>query len=210
MLDIAIAPTRRITLPGVHLHRRQVLAGEQTVYRGIRTTTLARTLFDLATLVDFQQLESAVDHAFTHKRLNIEDIHKVLGNHPRAEGSRRLKRILFTRSRGDARFRSRMERKAFQHLTLSGLSEGCVSNFEIVDANNKDRVLDFAWPMERIALEFDSFTWHTGRRSWAEDRRRANAVVAAGWTVVVATDADLDDQLRNPISSLTKLLTTPA
>jgi very-short-patch-repair endonuclease len=48
--------------------------------------------------------------------------------------------------------------------------------------------LDFAWPEQRIALEYEG-AWHTTRI--AEDRRRIEALQAAGWRVLFVTAADL-------------------
>jgi hypothetical protein len=48
--------------------------------------------------------------------------------------------------------------------------------------------VDFAWPQHRVALEYEG-AWHTTRI--AEDRRRIEALQAAGWRVLFVTAADL-------------------
>jgi hypothetical protein len=48
--------------------------------------------------------------------------------------------------------------------------------------------LDFAWPARRVALEYEG-AWHTTRI--AADRRRIEALQAAGWRVLFVTAADL-------------------
>ncbi|QNG37839.1 DUF559 domain-containing protein [Geodermatophilaceae bacterium NBWT11] len=47
---------------------------------------------------------------------------------------------------------------------------------------------DFAWPGRRLALEYEG-AWHT--RQVAADRRRIEALQAAGWRVLFVTAADL-------------------
>lgn len=48
--------------------------------------------------------------------------------------------------------------------------------------------VDFAWPVHRIALEYEG-AWHTTRI--AEDRRRIEALQTAGWRALFVTAADL-------------------
>jgi very-short-patch-repair endonuclease len=53
--------------------------------------------------------------------------------------------------------------------------------------------VDFGWPAQRIALEYDGL-WHAEPGQFARDRDRLNRLTAAGWRVVFVTAADL----RNP------------
>ena len=63
--------------------------------------------------------------------------------------------------------------------------------------------LDFAWPERRVALEYEG-AWHTTRI--AQDRRRIEALQAAGWRVLFVTAADL----RNPAPLLARIATALA
>jgi very-short-patch-repair endonuclease len=55
--------------------------------------------------------------------------------------------------------------------------------------------VDLAFPDQRVAVEYDG-AWHAGPGQLARDRRRLNALVAAGWRVVHLTAADLHDPDR--------------
>ncbi len=55
--------------------------------------------------------------------------------------------------------------------------------------------VDFAWPEERVALEYDG-VWHGEHQQVARDRARLNRLTAAGWTVVFVTAADLQDPVQ--------------
>ncbi len=48
--------------------------------------------------------------------------------------------------------------------------------------------VDFAWPQQKVALEYEG-AWHT--RNIAADRRRIEALQAAGWRVLFVTAQDL-------------------
>jgi very-short-patch-repair endonuclease len=63
--------------------------------------------------------------------------------------------------------------------------------------------LDFAWPERRVALEYEG-AWHTTRIP--EDRRRIEALQAAGWRVLFVTAADL----RSPTALLARIATALA
>ena len=49
---------------------------------------------------------------------------------------------------------------------------------------------DFAWPAQRVMVEFDGDI-HREREVFVKDVRRQNLVVAAGWTVFRYTSADV-------------------
>ncbi|MCO7218837.1 endonuclease domain-containing protein [Klenkia sp. PcliD-1-E] len=50
--------------------------------------------------------------------------------------------------------------------------------------------VDLAFPEQRVAVEYDG-AWHAEEGQFARDRRRLNALLAAGWRVVHLTAADL-------------------
>ncbi|MGY2066835.1 endonuclease domain-containing protein [Blastococcus sp. SYSU DS0619] len=74
-------------------------------------------------------------------------------------------------------------------LALSGLH--AVPQYSVRDAAG-DFVarVDLAFPEQRVALEYDGL-WHAGPAQFAKDLRRLNRLVAAGWTVLHVTAADL-------------------
>lgn len=52
-------------------------------------------------------------------------------------------------------------------------------------------VIDVAFPELRLAVEVDGRAWHSGAGRFQSDRRRQNALVRAGWTVLRFTWDDL-------------------
>jgi very-short-patch-repair endonuclease len=53
--------------------------------------------------------------------------------------------------------------------------------------------VDLAYPEIKLAIECDSYKFHSGRRAWEKDRKRGNPLVAAGWGTLRATWSDLED-----------------
>ena len=67
--------------------------------------------------------------------------------------------------------------------------------------------VDLAFPDRRVAVEYDG-AWHAEPGQFAKDRRRLDALVATGWTVLHVTAADR----RDPdvlIAGIRALLATP-
>lgn len=44
--------------------------------------------------------------------------------------------------------------------------------------------LDLAYPAAKLAIELDGWAFHSSRSAFDADRARANAFVAAGWTLL--------------------------
>lgn len=51
--------------------------------------------------------------------------------------------------------------------------------------------VDFAWPEARLAVEVDGYATHSSVHAFQENRARQNDLVAAGWTVLRFTWADV-------------------
>jgi hypothetical protein len=56
--------------------------------------------------------------------------------------------------------------------------------FEVVDGNGELRRLDFAWPEQRVAVEYDGVDWHSDPEAMRNERRRRAALLDVGWTVI--------------------------
>jgi hypothetical protein len=63
--------------------------------------------------------------------------------------------------------------------------------YEIVDGNGELRRVDFAWPDERIAVEYDGLDWHSSPDALRRDRRRAAALMDIGWVVIAIVFEDV-------------------
>jgi len=55
--------------------------------------------------------------------------------------------------------------------------------------------VDYAWPEERVAAEYESVAWHAGRAEMERDKKRFAGIQESGWTVVPIV---AEDVRRNP------------
>jgi very-short-patch-repair endonuclease len=83
-----------------------------------------------------------------------------------------------------------METRLRQALRARGLPDP-VPQFEVWVGNEFIARVDFAYPEARIAVEYDSDEFHTGRNATRRDRSRRHALVAAGWLPIDVGPADL-------------------
>lgn len=146
------------------------------VVHGIRITTLARTLLDLAAELSERQLLAALARARVDHRLDDGAIRDVLARHPRHAGTARLGRALTgprTESGLERRFLARLE----------GLPQP-QSQVRI----GPDRC-DFVFADARLAVEIDG-PHHAGE--WARDAAKDARLLAAGWRVLRLTRWDVE------------------
>jgi hypothetical protein len=94
----------------------------------------------------------------------------------------------------DPRAESPMESEARLVMIDGGLPTP-VLQYEIIDSRGRLRRLDFAWPDEMVAAEYDSEAWHSGPEALRRDREKLAAVQDLGWTVVPII---ADDVRRRP------------
>jgi hypothetical protein len=94
----------------------------------------------------------------------------------------------------DPRAESPMESEARLVMIDGGLPTPVLQH-QIVDSRGKLRRLDFAWPDEMVAAEYDSDAWHSGPEALRRDREKLAAVQDLGWTVVPII---ADDVRRRP------------
>lgn len=56
--------------------------------------------------------------------------------------------------------------------------------YEIVDGDGELRRVDFAWPDQRVAVEYDGIDWHSDPEAMRRDRKRRAALEDVGWVVI--------------------------
>lgn len=63
--------------------------------------------------------------------------------------------------------------------------------YELIDGNGELRRLDFAWPEQRVAVEYDGLDWHSGPDAMKRDRRRHAALMDIGWMIIAIVFEDV-------------------
>lgn len=160
------------------------------------TTSVPRTLLDLAIRSQPAQLERLLERAEELELLDLAVLEDLLGRAGGHRGRGRLRRALavyqpdptFTRSRFERLFRRRV--KAF------GIAAPAM-NF-----NAEGYELDAYWPDLRFAVELDLFETHGTRAAFERDRLRHEELKLLGIEMIRVTRPRL---LREPDAVLANL-----
>lgn len=201
---VARAPARpEVTAPGkrrvrgVLTHRSARI--EHTAVKGIRVTTPARTLVDIAGRLDDDQLASACHQAGVRHGLTPRQVEAVLARRPRAPGAGRLRRTM----RGDTHVSlSALERRFLRLLRDEGLPPPDHTN-RLVGSHR----VDCRWVRQRLTVELDSYRYHNSRQAWERDRRREREAYARGDDHRRYTWHDVFEDPRGMLAELRALLT---
>jgi very-short-patch-repair endonuclease len=177
-------PTARAAHPGVHVRRRLLDPRDQVMVRGVRVCGRARAV--LETAVELPRgaafLDRALQRHVTFAQLT-EAHSRMLGAH----GSAAVGRLLTVAADGA---HAHSERLLLKILRGAGIT-GWVLHLRTVAAGIEWEI-DVALPAARIAIEFDGWAWHSDVDRFRDDRRKGNALVAAGWIPLRFTWDDLD------------------
>jgi predicted transcriptional regulator of viral defense system len=209
-IEVTVARRSGRTHSGVAVHRSTTLTDRDiTIVENIPTTTVARTLFDLAEFVNARQLERAFDQADRMDVLNLGAINDQLTRNPTRRAAKVVRNLLNTHYIGSTPTDNEFE-DAFLGLTRSlGLPDPEVQYY--IDPGDGDGPLraDFAWPDRRIAVETDGRKTHGTRQAFENDRRRDQRLIAAGWRVIRITWRQLTQRPHELRPVLLTLLGAP-
>jgi hypothetical protein len=184
-----------------------------TVVEGvIPVTRPARTFLDVCALVergvvDESVAEAAFEEAIRRDSVDIELVgtrYEALGGDFRLGGivaMRIMKRWLPSAKHTDSRPETELLRLLHDH----GLPDP-MPQYRVWTGSGEFFDLDFAWPAQRVGLEFDSYRWHGGRIKHNKDARRTLRLTAREWQLVPVTDDELDAGCPNAVPALAALL----
>ena len=184
-IEVTVPTRAGCAHPGLAIHRSSTLgARDVTQVDGIPSTTVARTLLDLADVLPPRRLLHSIEAA---ERLGIYDGREVAHAIDRAGGRPAATRLasMLAAFEGPPVTNSELEARAFELFMEAGLPRPRI-NARVGTAEGPIEV-DFLWPDRHLVVEADGYTWHSARRAFEEDRRRDQLLRAAGYAVVRVT-----------------------
>jgi hypothetical protein len=156
------APTER-RVKEIRTTRARRATREATKCRGIPTTSVARTLVDLAGFLNEAQLARACHEAGVLHHTTPGEVDTVLARRPRSPGAGKLRRIM----RGDTSVTlSKLESCFLERLKPAGLP------LPQTNRPADGRRVDCRWPDLNLTVELDSYRYHASRHAWEQDRHR--------------------------------------
>ena len=190
------APRGRHGAPGIRLHRTRSLdAKDTTSHQGIPTTTVHRTLLDVAAMARDGELERAVAQA---ERLRMYDHSAIQATIARANGHRGVGLLRRVTSRTPKWTRNEWEAAFLKLLREAGMPEPHTN--EPFHAPGYGRCEpDYHWPQHRVIVELDGFETHGTGAAFHADRAKDAALTAHGHRVLRFTRDD------DPAVAITRL-----
>lgn len=158
--------------PGIVYHRaRRLDPREITTVRGIRCTTPARTLVDLAAVLPLDALARAHHEADVRELVTQDELLGILAARPNTTHARELRTVVL----GDADLvLSRLERRFLALLRERGYPRPQVNR------RAGAHWVDCRWPAHRLTVELNGFRFHRSRRAWEADMERERAARRRG------------------------------
>jgi len=155
---------------------------------GIPSTTLARTLVDLAAVEPPRRLRHALEQSLVLRLFDLRAIDAALERSNGRRGTSELRRLLFEVCAEPPFTRSELERRFLELLHESGLP------LPVVNGLVAGQDVDFHWPKQRLVVEADSRAFHAHALAFHEDRRRDMELELAGWHVLRVTWRQVVDE----------------
>ena len=199
MIEVIPPSAGRRSRKGLRVHSCRLDPHDHTIHEAIPVTTVARTLIDLAEVVDLARLTRALERA---EKLDLFDLRAINAARARAHGHHGLATLAQALAvyMPDDRTRSSFERDfidfcAHHELPVPQIN-AIVRGYEV----------DALWPASRLIVELDSWTHHRTRASFEQDRIRDADLALAGYRVIRITWRRLEQEPTKTATQIRTLL----
>lgn len=184
VIEVVVPPGSRWgPLRGVGVRHAALAEADVVVRGGHRVTSAVRTAADIARSGPPAVTVPVLDPLLARTGALVSEVYVAVGS---GRGCVAARDAL---TWADRRAESPQESRLRLLCWAAGLRP--VSQHVVCDQRGRFVArVDLAFPEQRIAVEYDG-AWHGEPGQFARDRRRLNALQAAGWRVVHVTAADL-------------------
>jgi hypothetical protein len=193
---------------GIRRHSARLPPDEVEVREGIATTTVCRTLLDLASVLDRHRLEGALAEVEYRKLDDPLGLPRLLERHRGARGSAVLRSLLEDGDFARGVTRSELEDRFLRLLDAAGLPRP--ERNAPLQLDGAFIEVDCLWRAERVAVELDGRPSHERNRQFDSDRARDRRLSAARWRPVRITWRQLEETPKEVVDDLRALLEAPA
>jgi very-short-patch-repair endonuclease len=181
---------RRAGAPGLIVHRRKRFdptSDQCVIRRGLRITTLARTVVDSWPLLPPAERRPLALDLARRRLVTAGQLDEALAERPNVAGRRLLRQTIDLIDDGcESELEAHGVLNVFRHRSLPP----SVGQFRITLSTGNIR-LDRAWPEAMLAVELDGARYHTSPEDRRSDLARDAALAALGWIVLRFTFADV-------------------
>lgn len=180
-------PHSRRSRKGTRAHRTTLHPEDITVHDGIPLTSPARTILDLARLLNDDQLTRLIEDFDRKELFDLRALDRAIARRPRVPGVRRLKTVL-SAYRGTADTRSKLERDFRALIARANLPE---PQYNVLLAGF---TVDVYWPQWKLVVELDGEPYHSSPRALETDRIRDATLQKIDIRVLRVTGKRMDNE----------------
>ncbi len=172
---------------GIVASQRDLLDEEITEVNGVRATTPLRTAADLACLRGRSAALAVLDAFMRNHEVTHAQYGRMIARFTGRRGVRQFRELA---PRATPLAESPGESWTRGAILDAGLPSPNPQVWVTLDGFGAVR-LDLAYPLLKIAVEYDGEAWHSSAEQREADRRRRAALRDAGWLVIVVRKGDL-------------------
>jgi hypothetical protein len=193
--EVTVPTGRRRT--GIRIHRATLTRSDIRRHLGIRVTSPARTVFDIAPRLTDKALTRAVNELRIQRLIKLDQLADLVDRLPRHPGARRVKPLIETprgptRSEFEDAFAVFTERFGLPQPELNAR----VAGYEV----------DALFRAQRVIVELDGYQFHGTRQAFERDRERDAATLAAGFVTVRITWERLTEAAEKEADRLSAII----
>jgi very-short-patch-repair endonuclease len=167
---------------GIDVHRSTTLTpADVTVVNHIACTTVARTMFDLAEVVNRRALERAYDQAEIIEVFDLRALEDQLLRNATRPAVQVVRSVLDEHYVGSTPTQSELEEAFFAISRKLGLPDPAVNRWINLGDGGPMIWADFVWREQRVIVETDGRRFHGSRQARERDPRRDQRAIVAGW-----------------------------
>jgi predicted transcriptional regulator of viral defense system len=197
--QVSVSDSAGRRIPGLRVHRRRSLVERDVWIRhGIRVTSPARTILDIAADLTDHGLRRTVRRAQAEGRVNVRQLLEVLARAHGHRGSAALRAVV---ADGPVPTRSELEDVVLDLIVRASSEEPEVNALLRLDGERAIRP-DFLWRRLRLVIEADGAAWHDDKITREDDAGKQAILEAHGYRVLRIT---WDQAVRHPQQTLARI-----
>lgn len=184
-VDVTVAGRNPGVEPGIRLHRVAKMARhEVTTMNGIRVTSVARTIADLAATEPPRDVEMAFQEALYRRIVTPGAVAGVVDRQPKRRGAPVIRALLH-----DPRMTRSEKERALLRLVDAAQLPRPVTNVRL-----HGHLVDAYWPEQGLVLEVDGWEGHGHRLAFESNRKRDQVLLTHGIRTMRVTGRQLEHE----------------
>jgi hypothetical protein len=196
--EVTVATSHRRRHSCIKVHRsRTLLRRDVKIQLGIRVTSPARTVLDIAPRLTDKRLTRVVNDGRRGPHLRLDDLADVLRRNPTHPATKRLRRFV---DDPHAPTNSPLEDDFVEFAKRHGLPAPVTNTYLF------GYEIDVLYPAERVIVEIDGYGFHSDRDSFERDRRRDAIMLAADYVTVRITSERMKETPEAEANQLNTIL----